>query len=60
MISVRDVRIKTGLTQSEFCKRCYNIPVASLRDWEQGRRKCPEYVVRLINFKINNDKMEQE
>ena len=34
---VRQVRIETGLSQEVFAKR-YNIPVASIRDWEQGRR----------------------
>lgn len=34
----RQARAGTGLSQSAFAER-YGIPVASLRDWEQGRRK---------------------
>lgn len=34
----RRARAETGLSQTAFAK-CYGIPVASLRDWEQGRRK---------------------
>lgn len=34
----RRARAATGLSQSAFAER-YGIPVASLRDWEQGRRK---------------------
>ena len=35
---VRIVRMALGMTQEEFA-RAYGIPVATLRDWEQGRRE---------------------
>ena len=35
---VRIVRMALGLTQEEFAQ-AYGIPVATLRDWEQGRRE---------------------
>ena len=35
---VRIVRMALGLTQEEFAD-AYGIPVATLRDWEQGRRE---------------------
>lgn len=34
---VTDIRKKTGLTQSEFSK-AFDIPVSTLRKWEQGNR----------------------
>ena len=36
-IDTRAIRKKLKLTQREFAAR-YHIPVATLRDWEQGRR----------------------
>jgi len=36
-ILARRARAETGLSQRAFAER-YGIPVASLRDWEQGRR----------------------
>ena len=33
---VRIVRMALGMTQEEFA-RAYGIPVATLRDWEQGQ-----------------------
>jgi len=36
-IDTRAIRKKLKLTQKEFAAR-YHIPVATLRDWEQGRR----------------------
>jgi putative transcriptional regulator len=36
-IDTRAIRKKLKLTQAQFAAR-YHIPVATLRDWEQGRR----------------------
>jgi putative transcriptional regulator len=36
-IDTRAIRKKLNLTQQQFAAR-YHIPVATLRDWEQGRR----------------------
>ena len=35
---VKRIRQKTGLSQAAFAER-FRFPVASLRDWEQGRRE---------------------
>lgn len=37
-VLARAARSATGLSQPDFAAR-YGVPVASLRDWEQGRRK---------------------
>jgi putative transcriptional regulator len=36
-IDTRAIRAKLKLTQRQFSER-YHIPLATLRDWEQGRR----------------------
>jgi putative transcriptional regulator len=43
---VRILRMALGLTQEEFA-RAYGIPVATLRDWEQGRRQ-PDQASRTL------------
>jgi putative transcriptional regulator len=43
---VRIVRMALGLTQEEFAN-AYGIPVATLRDWEQGRRQ-PDQASRTL------------
>lgn len=52
--SIKELRERTGLTQVDFSKQ-YNIPVGSIRDWEQGRKHCPEYVIELLRFKIEHE-----
>ncbi len=41
---VKYVRWQLGLSQSEFAKR-YQIPIGTLRDWEQGRSE-PDQAAR--------------
>ena len=52
--SIKAIRESLNLSQSEFANR-FNIPLATVQNWEQGRRKCPEYILDLINFRAQND-----
>lgn len=53
-MTIRDVRKLTNLSQPQFCDR-YNIPLPTLRKWEQGKREPPDYVVELLEFKVRDD-----
>lgn len=48
-IMVRSARRATGLTQPEFAERI-DTPVATLRDWEQGRFAPPGGVLCLMRL----------
>lgn len=48
MLDIKKMRLKTGLSQSEFAK-LYDIPVKTLQQWEQGSHKPPQYVLTLLN-----------
>ena len=37
-LEIRKIRVATGLSRAEFCRR-YALDVRALQDWEQGRRK---------------------
>ena len=54
MQSIKDIRLSTGLSQSQF-SAAVNIPTRTIQDWEQGKRKCPEYVAELIAYRVEND-----
>lgn len=54
MQTIKDIRLSTGLSQTQFCKTLH-IPTRTLQDWEQGLRKCPEYVAELIEYRVVND-----
>lgn len=56
-MQIQELRNKTKLSQTQFAKR-FNIPVATLRDWEQGRRKPPNYVIEMINKILSLENQE--
>lgn len=51
---IKEMRLATGMSQSQFAKK-YNIPVSTLRKWEQGESRPPAYVVELISNTIPSD-----
>ena len=54
MQTIKVIRQSTGLSQSQF-SAALNIPARTVQDWEQGKRKCPEYVAELIAYRVKND-----
>ena len=46
-MSIKELRSQTGLSQSKFAAM-FDIPVSTLKDWEQERRTPPAYVVNMI------------
>ena len=47
MNELKEIRIATNLNQEQFAEK-FEIPVRTLANWEQGYRKPPEYVVKMI------------
>ena len=50
-----ELRESTGMTRKEFCEY-FEIPYRTVQDWELGNRKMPDYLLRLMGYKI---RMEQ-
>lgn len=46
-MEVRELRLQTGLSQSKFAKM-FDVPVSTLKDWEQERRNPPAYVINMM------------
>lgn len=47
IMEVKELRMQTGLSQSKFAKM-FDVPVATLKDWEQERRTPPAYVINMM------------
>lgn len=58
-ILVRQAREKSGLTQTAFAERIAT-PVATLRDWEQGRFTPPGAVACLLRLIVKHPELTQE
>ena len=53
-MNIREMRTQLGDTQSEFAAR-YNIPFRTIQNWENGVRKPPEYIMNLLEYRIQDD-----
>ena len=53
-MDIRQLRMHLGDTQSEFAAR-YEIPFRTIQNWETGLRKPPEYMVSLLQHRIQED-----
>ncbi len=48
------LREQIGLNRKDFSLE-YGIPLRTLEDWEYGKRKMPEYLFRLLAYKVKVD-----
>ena len=53
-MKIKQLRVSSKMTQKQFSEYL-NIPKRTIEDWENGRRKSPEYVVELIEYKLKNE-----
>ncbi len=56
---LKGVREDLNLNRKEFSKYM-GIPLRTLEEWEAGRRKMPDYVLRLIAYYTRIEKMLEE
>ena len=51
---IKSIRAKTGMSVTEFCS-WLGIPTRTMQQWEKGDRVMPEYVLRLIAYKVHSE-----
>ena len=54
---IKKLRTDMGMNRKEFCDY-YNIPYRTVTDWEAGKRKMPEYVLELMEFKADVEQLK--
>jgi len=54
-----ELRNSTGMSRKEFCAY-FEIPYRTLQDWELGNRKMPDYLLRLMAYKIEMEKLADD
>ena len=53
------IREESGMNRKDFSD-WLGIPYRTMQEWELGRRMMPEYVLRLIAYKVYNEKQKKE
>lgn len=46
-MTIKELRLQTKFTQKQFAEM-FNVPLSTLKDWEQGRRHPPVYVIKMM------------
>ena len=52
---LRKLRESTGMNRKEF--EYFEIPYMTVTDWELGNRRVPQYLLRLMAYKIEIEKL---
>ena len=55
-IEIKKLRESTGMNRKEFAEY-FGIPYPTITDWELGHRKMPGYLLRLIAYKVEMEKL---
>ena len=54
----RAIREFSGMNRKDFSE-WLEIPYRTMQEWELGRRVMPEYVLKLIAYKVANEKRRE-
>lgn len=58
-MNIKSIRLDLDLSQAKFADK-FGIPLSTLAQWEQGRRKPPEYILKMIYTIIKMERMLQQ
>lgn len=53
---VKELREKMGMNRREFSDY-YGIPYRTVQDWEAEKRELPEYLLRLMKYRVEVEDM---
>lgn len=54
-----ELRESTGMNRKEFCEY-FQIPYRTVTEWERDNRHAPEYVLRLLEYYIQREKLGKD
>jgi DNA-binding transcriptional regulator YiaG len=53
-MDAKTLRTLSGMTQTAFADY-FGVPYRTVQDWNAGKRKCPEYLLDLMAYKLKNE-----
>lgn len=51
----KTLRTESGMTLTQFAE-FFGIPYRTVQNWEHGTRKCPSYLLALMEYKLKKEK----
>ena len=58
-MEIKKLRESTGMNRKEFSEY-FGIPYRTVTEWERGTRKMPDYVLRLLAYKIEMENLTKK
>lgn len=55
-MTIKQLRTACGMTQQAFADY-FGVPKRTIEDWECERRTPPEYLVKLIEYKLKHERL---
>lgn len=56
---LKNLRLRTGMSLKQF-SLYFEISFRTMQNWELGYRQCPEYLLKLMEYKLINEAMTIE
>ena len=56
---LKKFRESTGMNRKEFCEY-FEIPYMTETDWELGNRRVPQYLLRLMAYKVEMERLSEK
>lgn len=53
-MTIKELRKEYNMTQAEFSS-FFGIPKRTIGDWECDKRKCKNYIIDLLEYKLINE-----
>lgn len=53
-MTIKELRTKSGMTQKAFAEY-FGIPKRTIEEWEGERRKCADYLLNLMQYKLEKE-----
>ncbi len=53
-MTFKELRQLSGMTQKAFGEY-FEIPKRTIEDWDRKARKCPEYLLKLMEYKLTKE-----
>lgn len=54
MTRFKELRERSGMTMKRFAEY-FGIPYRTVQNWEAGVNKCPDYLLKLLEYKLENE-----
>ena len=56
-MTFKEIKDLSGMKLTEFSKY-FEIPYRTVQNWEAGSSKAPDYLLKLMKYKLENDRKQ--